>query len=741
MKTMRHRFVTATLLFGVLGLLAGCAAHKAAGSSSAANPKHDSTSNLMGASIDAQTSFPLWLPEPGASSEAELLPRAEEARQRALDAASNGDWPTAVAAFKEAITAAPYSPALMFNLGLAYQRGGWSVPAAMWYQAYLAALPGAANASEVRAEIRKLVAQSKSRSLWLLEESERLAEALPATPSSAGAKSLRQRSLETIAAYAYMVGLKDRGDGLVRKALALPGAITAKEKREYPDKHGLYGASYSWDATRTEDIIEKYRDDYSPEIKFKYRIYAWGMRGDTRQARKIVDAYPPGVLSDSGSGVHNHDWITQTRAYEILEIMRGRSLDAAKKFDPAWYMGTLMRDLQNTFWDGRPDIAQRLARRAVEHCRKFRSELYSDAYWAYIIPSAALGDREAIVKEMSRWKAGHWSGDSLEVTALFAVATMPPLDAQATIMEMVKYALGDSFDTFWGNSHDDWEHSANKPWIFMFPEAAFAFAISRGDPSRALKYLETGDPPSSQKYQDRVWRALRFAVATGNGQLALDLSEKSLDSLGALLQLNRLAANPGASDAVREGVSRYAASVSGGWRPANTAHARNVRLHLKHARHLSDETEYALMPANIEKTAKEQPEKLPEDLAGHALVLWMGAMAAPSFTEYTYQGRDMDLASGMLLDLTGKIKRATVAVSSQGGSDYFINVDLSEDGTQALEEFTQANIGGEVGMTYKGKLVSVAIVREPISGGHFQIGGSPASVDELKKLASELSGK
>lgn len=738
---MRHRFAAATLFFLVLGgLLPGCATHKSTDEPSAQDLNHRSASAVSGVSIDPQASFPLWLPEPGSSSEADLLPRASEARQRGLDAAGSGDWPTAVAAFKEAYTSAPSSPTLMFNLALAYQRGGWSVPAAMWYQAYLAALPEASNAAEVRAEIHKLVAETKTRSLGLLDEAELLAESLSATPSSAGAKSLRQRSLETIAAYAYMVGLKDRGDGLVRKASALPGATTATEKREYPDKHGLYGAAYSWDAKRVEDIVARYGNDYTPEMIFSYRIYAWGMKGDSDQARKIVDAYPSGVPSDKGSGVYNHDWITQTRAYEILEIMHGRSLDAAKKFDQEWYLGTLMRDLQNTFWDGRPDIAQRLARRAVDYCQKFNSELYSASYWAHIIPSAVLGDRKAIVKEMSRWQAGHWYGASLDIAALFSVATMPQADAEATIMDMVKYASGEGFDNLWGNSHNDWDHSLNKPWTFMFPEAAFAFAIARGDSARALKYLEAGDPPSSQKYQDRVWRALRFAVATGNSQLALDLSEKSHDSLGTLLQLNRLAANPGASEAVRESVSRYAASVSAGWRPTDAAHARNVWLHLKHARHLSNEAEYGLMPANVEKTAKEQPEKLPEALAGHAVVLWMGAMAAPSFIEYTYQGRKIVLAPEMLLDLTGKIKRAAVAMSADDGFGYFFSVDLNEEGARALEEFTGRNTGREVGLSYKGKLVSVAVVREPISGGWLQISGGTETMEDLMKLASELSG-
>jgi hypothetical protein len=103
---------------------------------------------VLGVFVEGAAPYPLWLPAPGPSSKEKLPPRAEEARQRGLKAAGSGDWPAAVAAFKEANQFAHAAPALMFNLALAYQRGGWPVQAAMYYRAYLAALPAAANAAE-----------------------------------------------------------------------------------------------------------------------------------------------------------------------------------------------------------------------------------------------------------------------------------------------------------------------------------------------------------------------------------------------------------------------------------------------------------------------------------------------------------------------------------------------------------------------------------------------------------------
>mgnify|MGYP001580527269 CR=1 FL=1 len=109
--------------------------------------------------------------------------------------------------------------------------------------------------------------------------------------------------------------------------------------------------------------------------------------------------------------------------------------------------------------------------------------------------------------------------------------------------------------------------------------------------------------------------------------------------------------------------------------------------------------------------------------------------------EYTYQGRKITLSPEMVFDMTGKVERADVATTSQDGSDLFLSVVLIDNGKQALKEFTEKNITREVGFIYNGKLVSVAVVRESISGGRLQISGGTGTKEELVKLASELSGK
>lgn len=610
---------------------------------------HSSAPMVLGAFVEPQAPYPLWLPQPGPSSKADLHPRAEEARQRGLKAASNGDWPGAVAAFKEANSFAHCSPPLMFNLGLAYQRGGWPVQAAMYYRAYVTALPDAPNAAEVRAEVKKLIAETEARSLREFNEAEHLADKLSATQPSAGARSLRQIALEDMATYAYMGGLVDRGDALALKASSLPGASSAVSKSNW-DKHGLYGALYSWDAKHVDDIIARSGKDYDESILGRARINAYWPRGDLAQVRRLVDEHSSFQLRDSFWGLRH-------RSYDVLETLFARNLATAKAFDAQWYKSNLMSGLEAAFWDGRPDVARRLASQAVVHYRKYNLEYYRTAFpqmtasfvidgkareraysygplsWDYIVPSAVLGDRNAVQQEIRRWVGSYTGngdfadGNADGNAALLLVSSMSTSDAAALIEKMIQWRFKPS--------HEGDITISESQWPLHSPLTYFALAVSRGDSLRALKYLDHGRPvpadkifPTDDYYQNDYRLALRFAVATGRSQLALDLAKRVSTSKEGLLAMNRLALNPGADESVRERVRRYAASVSGGWRPIDANHAKKVWLLLDHAMWLNDEAQYGSLPADAEKIAKEEPEKLPAHLAGHALVLWMGAMAA-----------------------------------------------------------------------------------------------------------------
>jgi hypothetical protein len=264
----------------------------------------------------------------------------------------------------------------------------------------------------------------------------------------------------------------------------------------------------------------------------------------------------------------------------------------------------------------------------LENYRKFNpggSKYPRWDYVSYLIPNAVLGNGKAIVQEMERWKSNRLDvslDDSIiDTAAMYLAASMTPADAEGTIKGLIRQRYNDLNAATGANLTET-------NWPYGFSQAYFALAAVKGDSKGALKYLEREEDPSGKEYQLRMWRALHFAIATGHSQLALDIAEKLPHDWDTLFALNRLAALPGASDALRERVRRYAVTMSGGWRPVDAEHARKVWLHLKHAIYLNDEKQYGLFPDDIETMAKEKPEQLPRHLAAHATVLWMGAAAA-----------------------------------------------------------------------------------------------------------------
>ncbi|MFC2140580.1 hypothetical protein ACFLQ1_02540 [Candidatus Auribacterota bacterium] len=82
---------------------------------------------------------------------------AEEAMTRGLAAAKINEWELAIKYFSQAQEIAPESPHVLLNLGLASDRWGTrDILAIAYYRAYLAALPQASNAAQVRSRIIEL---------------------------------------------------------------------------------------------------------------------------------------------------------------------------------------------------------------------------------------------------------------------------------------------------------------------------------------------------------------------------------------------------------------------------------------------------------------------------------------------------------------------------------------------------------------------------------------------------------
>ena len=343
-----------------------------------------------------------------------------------------------------------------------------------------------------------------------------------------------------------------------------------------------------------------------------------------------------------------------TRAYDLMETIYSRIFASPKGgFDHAWVANALVPGLEAAFWDGRPDIAHRLAEKAVAHYRKYQLDFYRQGFpritstfetdtvaerrpwsgdppsWDYIVPLAVLGDRAAIEQEVHRWPNGFSNridfneGDGSDSTALLLAATLPPDDAIATIDMLTQWRFAPSFK---GEYSPD---KAVRPRLA--PLSYFTLSLLKGDSDEALHYLQIGvpnsDPAGSTYWQPRIIRALRFAVATNRPSLALQLAGYADDSRETLVALNRLTLNHPDDASIRTRVKQMSDAFSGGWRPKDADQARRVWRWIYHNPAFDDEQQYGPFPTGLGDMAKTAPEKLPAELAGHAAILWMGALA------------------------------------------------------------------------------------------------------------------
>jgi len=96
-----------------------------------------------------------------------------------MAAAGKKNWPLAVKHYTEAQRRLHLSPQVMYNLALAHAQAGNELLADVWFRAYLGAVPQAANADQVRAEIARLEQAADEKVRRLFKQAEDLAEALP----------------------------------------------------------------------------------------------------------------------------------------------------------------------------------------------------------------------------------------------------------------------------------------------------------------------------------------------------------------------------------------------------------------------------------------------------------------------------------------------------------------------------------------------------------------------------------
>jgi tetratricopeptide (TPR) repeat protein len=114
------------------------------------------------------------------AQETGLSKEALQSFNAGMDAAKKENWSEAIKQFSQAQKLAPTSPQVLFDLALAYDRGGdKELPALALYEAYLIAAPDAANSQTVHARIKELGTQIETNIRGLITYAQKTAAAIP----------------------------------------------------------------------------------------------------------------------------------------------------------------------------------------------------------------------------------------------------------------------------------------------------------------------------------------------------------------------------------------------------------------------------------------------------------------------------------------------------------------------------------------------------------------------------------
>lgn len=566
----------------------------------------------------------------------------DEATQRGMTAAGHGDWVAAVTAFREAAAAAPATPSTMFNLGLAYQRRGWPIPAVMWYRAYLAAMPDAPNAAAVRTEVDKLLATIRLNATRLFDEGEHLAGALSAAPLSAGGKSPRQSSLESSGRYAYLAGLGERGDRLMQQAQALPDA---RPLDSIGDRHGLYASYQSLDGERVRSILKQWDKDFLPAYKLRALVYL-------HQNRYEWDELKAAFLQGPADATFSDFDFDTPGGIEVMTVNATRRLGLMRGPAGGWIVEKLIPNIERALYNGRPAEAATLTRLAREYLAKYQDDStwisYTKVQAAFMLLDALAGDRSAVQNriralQFNRTGSDLWDNPSsgqpswqmLEARIALALATRLPGEEARPLIEEFFRKVEDDFPYMTRDNPD-----TPRFWRKTNPLSYFVLTTIAGGEAKASEILDhtvtwrEGGASAEDRsaYHAYVTAALRFAVTTGRLNLACDLAERLDDSTERLHQLNRILLAPTLTPALRSRVEQQMTTMSSGWRPRDATQAWDVQRRLNLAARCSTgEVCYTSLEdilADAEKTGREKPDRAPELLSGNGTLWWIAALGA-----------------------------------------------------------------------------------------------------------------
>ncbi|MCL5036163.1 MAG: tetratricopeptide repeat protein [Chloroflexi bacterium] len=232
----------------------------------------------------------------------EKMLTTQELLDKGKDAAQKKDWPQAINYYTQAQKKAYLSPQIMYNLAVVHSRAGNELLANVWFRAYLGAVPEAANAGQVKAEIARLEKTTEDKMKRLFQQAEQLAEQLPTAGETSDSKGRRATAFEDIAAHRVMVGdFTGADEDLVKMKQVAVGGYKGTSTWEDIDTRNEIFSGILADAGDIDGAMlisekiknEKKKNEYCCKGLTEKILMITVRSGDLEGAKKILEKYTP----------------------------------------------------------------------------------------------------------------------------------------------------------------------------------------------------------------------------------------------------------------------------------------------------------------------------------------------------------------------------------------------------------------------------------------------------------------
>jgi len=623
---------------------------------------------------------------------------AREAFDSGVIAAGLPNYPLAIRFFEEARTLAPSDPVIFYNLGLAESHiSGRELRALSWFSAYLAANPAAPNAAAVTELINLLDLRSHSNLSHLISSLQDIANQFAEDNKSANLSRVAELWAKTgdigaaqrVANLIQNVDSKSRAQAYITKYQAEAGDIDAAQKTVELIQNE------DWKSSAQACVVEAQakRGDIAAALKTIALIKnadrkpgAWRHIGNSQaESGDVSEALKTAALLPSGNeqgAVQATTAKAQVRRSDIAGAQRTADLIQ----DGDWQSNAQAVIAKTHVKLG--DIAA--AQRIVAVMRN--ADWKSDVQLVIAEAQAKAGD---IVE--ARKTAASTSNPYYKSVALIAIAVAQAKHGEITAAQNTFVAAQQAADLI--NSESS-KRSAGR----QIAEARAT--LNNSGTAKPTYHVKLDNQTTIEPITVSSW----LEIIDDRDETSIPLKSESFLSLPAYLQSLPRSDNP------------------------QTVFT-NLQLTIDTIATAQNAIHKMVQQQAAQTYVQDEPQERPA-ITGVS----KPESSSPSITrntEYIYEGRRIILAPELVFDLTGKIASATYNRSEYGDT---LSLVLRDGYVQALEKFSQLNIDTEVGFLYKGKLLTVATPRAPITSGRVDVTSRETS-QELIKLAQEFSAK